>query len=303
MKRDFLKEQKLFFTKYQSELSPNARLLWFEIFNLQNSHFSKTEQDWCEWVKITKTELMNLMGTKGNRAVYAARDELISKGLLIVKSEGGRSTPLYHLQNLLEIEEQSNLKPSDDVSQLSVCGANQHLNEKDLRCQSAPQNEKPKSVCGANQHLKTDFEVLNSTSLINKQVNITTTLLVNGNTNLRDFYLQHRGIGHETIDEEKANSRLETLIAHGKRPEDFETVILKAENSEYIQGRKKEGTFRPSLEWLLKEDVFKRILDGQFDDWKKSTEPKSYRSPVREKQYEEALQADYDWFYGDLAND
>lgn len=296
MKRDYLQEQKIFFHNYQADLSADACLLWYQLFNIHNLTYDPQAKDWCYWVGLFNEDLCDLLKTKGNRRVSAARDELIAAGLLEYQRTGPKKPSLYHLRNLVELEEEKREIASEE--ELSK-RANQHVNE---ICKSANQhvNEIDKRV---NQHVNTPGKRANQHALINiNKLNIT-TLLVNGTTTLRDFYLEHRGIGLEEVNEKLANSRLETLIAHGKRPEDFETVILKAENSEYIQGRKKEGTFRPSLEWLLKEDIFKRILDGQFDDWKKSTEPKSYRSPVREKQYEEALQADYDWFYGDLAND
>lgn len=72
------------------------------------------------------------------------------------------------------------------------------------------------------------------------------------------------------------NSYEKELIKHlwlklGKRLEDFRLGFKKVSESSFLCGRLEGKNFRASLAWILKLDHFRRILAGEFDDFKSTT--------------------------------
>lgn len=62
---------------------------------------------------------------------------------------------------------------------------------------------------------------------------------------------------------------IKARFASGHTLEDFKTMFTKAEASSFLKG-KNDRNWRASFDWLLKDSNMAKVLDGNYDDRKRS---------------------------------
>jgi hypothetical protein len=87
---NFITEMTGFYRLITSQhLSANARLLWFELFLLWN------EAGFPEWLQVDSLRMMSMIDTKTRSTMIRARDQLISAGLLVCRTQNNKQPNKY----------------------------------------------------------------------------------------------------------------------------------------------------------------------------------------------------------------
>lgn len=280
------------------KLSKHARafMLWLIIYDDQ---MSKTE--FLDGVFKVRNEDLDNLTEFGRKARESARNELIEKGILKYQSFGQYRSGKYELVNL---EERLNQFPSycskRDNTETLYCSKRGNTdgtkrdNIEDSAYCTKSDNTDPLYSTERDNTDQTYCSKRDTLISINKSINKTNY------EEIQAFYNENRGNGRKATGKGNERKNFQALVNSGVTMERIKKAILNARTSAYCQGHTKDH-FVVNLTAILNPENFEKYETGYYNKSNQKegsgTDPASYMTPWRKKEYEENLQEDYDWFY------
>ena len=223
-------------------LSPGSKLLWFTLMDINNRLL------WQEWFQVTNNRLMLTLETNKN-ALIRYRDVLINSGLIKYK-KGRKGHP-------------SSYKMLDVPSYIRYQMDTTNETKREIRYQmdttnatiNGTKNEpymQPKTGT-INRHKTKDIDIDITSST--KKCNVDFEYLLN-------FWNSHRGDMPAIKSMTDSRKRAVRSILKKQSLDELKDVILKAGQSDFLNGRVKE--FRASFDWILKPANFTKIAEGNY---------------------------------------
>lgn len=222
------------YTRYHY-LPANSQLIWYKLMHLFN------ESSWESEIHVDNYRLMGETSIKCERTLNKHREFLVRSGLIEYTPGSGHVPSTYKLNELyrahggtVSIRRRYNTRGEERVEDV----------EPKIRKKDSYQNME------INQQRK-----ITSRPKVDRPSKTTQVIdLFNAHHN------QMRSVRKRTTERSKAVNR---LFKQGYTMDDFETVFLNAEESNFLNGFNDRG-WTADFDWLLKPKNFVKVLEGNY---------------------------------------
>ena len=246
---------------------------------------------WSEWVKISGFELINELRISCKNTFVNNRNRLIELGLIEYKA-GKKGKPSSYRLNMPQKKEiiYSFDKKEKTQQKDMVNILNNIPNSISYFIPNNPQNPHQQCVSNTPKH-KTINNKLNN--IVNTKVfthtkaeNKNCSDVLSDNQKYDDVLLSYNGICLDLSKVIKLSSKrkkqIDKMFYLGYTIDDFEQVFKNTQKSSFLCGKTSDkGSFRANFDWLIKEDNFLKVLEGNYQDLtstKAETKPKADNS-------------------------
>lgn len=217
-------------------LRPQSQLMWFKLMDLNN------RLGWAEWIGIDNKRLMLILDMTDEKTLIRCRKQLIDNELIEYK-RGRKGRPSQYKVKKIYCKNDSEYA-SDSENETEYTGKN---------TVETPVNmpvKVPVKTPAINRYIDIDKDIdKDKPSKIDFE-------------NILNFWNSHRGDMPAIKSMTDSRKRAVRSILKKQSLDELKDVILKAEQSDFLNGRVKE--FRASFDWILKPANFTKILEGNY---------------------------------------
>ncbi len=239
---------------------------------------------WSEWVKITGFELISELRISCKNTFVSNRNRLVELGLIEYKAGKKGKPSSYKLNMPVKKQIIYSFGKKENIQENSMIDIPNNIPNNEKGMINIPNNipyfipnnpQTPHEQCVSNtpKHKTINNKlnnIVNTKVFTHTKVENQSDVLSDSNQKYDDVLLLYNTVCLELSKvlklSAKRKKQIDKMFSLGYSLEDFKKVFENTQKSSFLLGKSSNSNFRANFDWLIEENNFLKVLEGNYQD-------------------------------------